>query len=324
MTIKEAILKSLETEARLMKYMEVYDSILKYNYYTFTKAKTPTDTVGALLGDFIRNGDNRVKRVKIKGQYHYYLSKLEPNLDLTSVNEVIAKSKEDKSVKTYAERDLHILLSSYLQSISIHSKTIFHESSKNSKDGNQKWVHPDMIGIQWQKMENNASKSLLKTVEKSQAFKLFSYELKREINSDYELKKCFFQAVSNSSWANYGYLVAFDIGDHLHAEIERLNQSFGIGVIELSSQPFESKVLFPSRLKQLNYKTIDKLCNINPAFATFISNVEKSLDASDKYVSSIEKELLDYCDDYLENDGDIRAYCKKKNIPFTEEMDGDI
>ena len=61
------------------------------------------------------------------------------------------------------------------------------------------------------KLKNKSSNSLMKVINQSDAFNLISYELKREIKSDYELKKCFFQAVSNSSWANYGYLVAFDI-----------------------------------------------------------------------------------------------------------------
>jgi len=54
-------------------------------------------------------------------------------------------------------------------------------------------------------------------------FKISSYELKREINSDAELKKAFFQAVSNSSWANYGYLVALEFSGTLKDEMERLN-----------------------------------------------------------------------------------------------------
>jgi hypothetical protein len=45
--------------------------------------------------------------------------------------------------------------------------------------------------------------------------KLTSYEIKKEIKTDSELKEYYFQAVSNSSWANYGYLVAFEVGDNL-------------------------------------------------------------------------------------------------------------
>ena len=38
------------------------------------------------------------------------------------------------------------------------------------------------------------------------------------------MKKSYFQAVSNSSWANKGYLVALDINTNLYSELERLNK----------------------------------------------------------------------------------------------------
>lgn len=75
-----------------------------------------------------------------------------------------------------------------------------------------------MVGIKFLNLKNKASQSLLKAVNRADTFKIFSYELKKEINTDYELKKCFFQAVSNSSWANFGYLVVFEISDNLQEE----------------------------------------------------------------------------------------------------------
>ena len=84
--------------------------------------------------------------------------------------------------------------------------------------------------------EKNETKKELKQVTKKE----LKNEIKKEINTDYELKKSYFQAVSNSSWANYGYLVALEISDNLKDEMERLNQSFGIGIIELKSNPYES------------------------------------------------------------------------------------
>lgn len=64
MTIKEAILKSLDEINDLTNYMDVYNHIVKNNFYDFGPAKTPASTISALLGDFIRNGDTRVKRIK--------------------------------------------------------------------------------------------------------------------------------------------------------------------------------------------------------------------------------------------------------------------
>jgi hypothetical protein len=189
-----------------------------------------------LLGDFIRNGDTRVTRIKRDGgTYFYYLTKNEQKIDVEVLNgdtEVLTvKPVRINKSKTYEERDLHKLLSSYLKNTDTYSKTIFHEQS-SGKDNNQIWTHPDMIGIKFLNLQTKASQNFLKSINRVDTFKLTSYELKREINSDSELKKAFFQAVSNSSWANYGYLVAFEFSDSLNEEMARLNQSFGIGIFE--------------------------------------------------------------------------------------------
>lgn len=313
MTIKEAILKSLEDIETSCGSFDIYQHIVDRKYYEFLKAKTPASTVSALLGDFIRNGDSRIKRIKgDDGTFMYYLTKNEDKIDISSASSLYKKG--EKPQKTYEERSLHKLLSSYLKSNGISSKTIFHEQS-NKTDEHQKWVHPDMVGVKFLEFQNSACQSLFKVTNRIDTIKISSYELKKEINTDYELKKCFFQAVSNSSWSNYGYLVAFEIGENLMEEMERLNQSFGIGVIKLKANPFESKTLFQPRYKQLDFKTIEKLCKINKDFERFIEQVEKLMTATDKYITATKKEMNEFCDDYLETDSEVINYCKKYNIP---------
>ncbi|MCX2741176.1 hypothetical protein [Pontibacter anaerobius] len=324
MTVKEAILKSLDEINALTNYMEVCNHIIANKYYDFKDAKTPQATVSALLGDFIRKGDTRVKRIKISdGSYSYYLTKNENNIGLdtlTQATELVSPKKNGK-IKSYDERDLHRLLSSYLKNSGIYSKTIFHEQSTFGKDSNQIWTHPDMIGISFMNLQSKASQNFLKAINRVDTFKLSSYEIKKEINSDSELKKAFFQAVSNSSWANYGYLVAFEINDNLTEEMERLNQSFGIGIIELNANPFESKILFTPTYRDLDFKTIDKLCKINKDFEKFIEQTEKLMTAQERYFKATEKELDEFCDQYLVTDTEIEQYCLDKNIPLEAEKE---
>lgn len=319
MTIKEAILKSLEDINTVTNYMEIYKHIVEKNYYDFKDAKTPASTVSALLGDFIRNGDSRIKRIKENGAtFSYYLAKNEQNIAIDLISQPPAEVKKTNKRDSYDERDLHILLSSYLKNSATYSKTIFHEQSLNSKDNHQKWVHPDMVGIKFLNLQTKASQTFLKTINRVDTFKITSYEIKKEINSDYELKKTFFQAVSNSSWANYGYLVAFEISDSLTEEMERLNQSFGIGIIELKANPYESKILYPAKYRDLDFKTIDKLCKINKDFEKFIEHIETLMTATEKYIQATEKELNEFCDKYFTSDTEIEKYCKDKNIPIEE------
>jgi uncharacterized protein len=241
MTLKEAVLKSLDDLNNITNYLEVLNHISDKRYYDFGEAKTPGATISAALGDFIRKGDTRIKRIKQEGgTYSYYLTKNEQNIDLEDISgdkePLTSKSSKISKTKSYEERDLHKLLSSYLKNTDTYSKTIFHEQS-NGKDTNQIWTHPDMIGIKFLNLQTKVSQNFLKSINRVDTFKISSYELKREINSDSELKKAFFQAVSNSSWANYGYLVAFEFSDSLNEEMARLNQSFGIGIIELNANP---------------------------------------------------------------------------------------
>ena len=312
MTVKEVILEKLNKQST---YQEVTDYI-KNNELYISDGKTLEATVSALLGDFIRKNDTRIGRLKEGRTYFYYLTKnqLENKIDLPNIEQRIDK----RSKIDFYERDLHPLFVSYLKSQNIFSKTILHEESKNSRDETQKWVHPDIVGVKFTKLNSDISSRLLKTLEKKDSCEIISYELKKEINSDYELKKSYFQAVSNSSWANRGYLVALDINTNLYSELERLNKAFGIGIIKLHSNPFESQILFQSSYRELDYQTIDKLSNINGKYEDIIEQIEKILNADNRYLDSSLEELSRKCDSYYEKDEEIRKYCESKNIPIEE------
>lgn len=324
-TIKEAALKSLEELKKPATSTEVYNHIVNSKFYEFSKdAKTPASTVSALMGDLIRLGDTRVKRVKGDGGvYSYYLAKYEDEIGIDKLNQTASVAAKITNQPKYDERDLHILLSSYLNSLGIFSKTIFHEKSLNSKDANQKWVHPDLVGISLTSLKTSAAKALMKSINQLESIRIYSYELKKEINTDYDLKHAFFQTVSNSRWANFGYLVTLEISDNLIDELERLSESFGIGVILLSSYPYESRVLFQSQFKELDFKTIDKLCLLNKEFKRFIELSENILSAEEKYQMATQKELFSFCDTCFTDDKEIVEYCEKKNIPFEERTEFD-
>lgn len=315
MKIKEAVLKSLKDIGGLAKNFEVYENIIKKGYYDFGNGKTPKSTVSSELGEFIRKGDVRVKRILMPGSvYAYYLTEFEQSLDLNKEISPSTGKKSSAKQTGFEERDLHILLSTYLKKKNIHSKTIFHERSTYAKDSNQIWTHPDMVGIKFLKLQTKASQSFLKVINRSDTFELSSYEIKKEIRNDSELKKAYFQAVSNSSWANYGYLVAFGISDNLMEEMERLNQSFGIGIISLNANPYESKILFQPKLHKLDFTTIDKLCHVNGEFARFIEQSEKLMTAEDRYLAAMTKELHEYCDSYFKSEKEVEDYAKTKHL----------
>ena len=116
MTVKEAILRSLQERKALSTHMEIYNHIIENGYYDFGDGKTPARTVSAQVGEFIRKGDTRVKRIKNKkGAFSYYLTAVEDELDLEQAQAIpIEQKKASQPKQGYRERDLHILLSSYL------------------------------------------------------------------------------------------------------------------------------------------------------------------------------------------------------------------
>lgn len=216
--------------------------------------------------------------------------------------------------EAYKERSLHRLLANYLLGKNILSKTIYHESS-NRIDQAQKWVHPDMVGVEYNEFQESATRSLLKAAETKEYIALYSYELKRAIENDHQLKEYFFQALSNSSWANYGYLVAFEISEDVMEEMARLNRAFGIGIIKLSPYSDNTSILFPAKKNELDYYTIDKLCRINPDFKSFITKATKVLNAQTEVLEDVKGGLQKFCDKGFLSQEEILAYCNENHIP---------
>ena len=125
----------------------------------------------------------------------------------------------------------------------------------------------------------------------SASIKLYSFEVKKELGF-HNLRESFFQAVSNSSWANGGYLVtaSLDQDEELSSELKRLSTAFGIGVIELDiDDPEASEIRLPAKEKRdLDWDTINKLANENADFRKFLTRIK--IDLSSK---EIRKEKYD-------------------------------
>jgi hypothetical protein len=99
--------------------------------------------------------------------------------------------------------------------------------------------------------------------------------VKKELNSS-NIRSSFFQSVSNSSWANEGYLVATSITtSEVEEELRMLSALHGIGVILLNPQnPTESEILLPAvRKTDVDWQSINRIVNENSDFKNFIELV---------------------------------------------------
>ncbi|WP_120946172.1 hypothetical protein [Helicobacter labacensis] len=160
-----------------------------------------------------------------------------------------------------------------------YTKTIYHEESKKSKKGVDIWVYPDMVGVgfTYKDFESKAVRDFIKKFD-TLPIKLVSFELKRELDLA-SCREAYFQAISNSSWAHAGYLVAGKLKRKDYKDLmdllKQLNQSFGIEVITLDIESIEqSAVLFSAKEKEsLDYQTLAKLAQRNEKFEKFLKSV---------------------------------------------------
>jgi hypothetical protein len=323
---------------RPVNYNEVKQHILEnelHNRYGVLKGKTPEGPITACLSRLCQRGD--LLREKKDKLYHYYLppdmAPTESYIESKSIESVEnTKSEEelqdddDKSKSGFKECDLHLLLSTYLRSNAgglVDSKTISHEIS-NRKDKYQRWIHPDMVGVRFNKFESESMNTLSGTIDVSKCFELSSYELKKSIDGDADLKEKYFQALSNSSWANYGWLVAFEINPQIKDEMIRLSSTFGIGIIRLGATPGDTQIISQARHNSLDFTMMNKLCVVNSDFKKFIDEVSHIIDhfKDDKVFESLKSTFeKDFCEKVLISDDDddmnkLKQYCEEHGIPM--------
>ncbi|RKV08606.1 COG2958 family protein [Helicobacter pylori] len=184
------------------------------------------------------------------------------------------------STKIMHERDLHPFLT-YMaihnENLKCYTKTIFHEESVKSPKGTDRWLYPDMVGVRFLYAEWS-NENLIAFSKKFDTLpvKLVSFELKKEISVN-NCRECYFQAISNSSWANEGYLVGRHIDTHnpqLMDLLKRLHASFGIGVIDLRTDENKSAILLNAKYKEkIDYTVALELSDKNPKFSGFLKSV---------------------------------------------------
>ena len=245
-----------------------------------SSGKTPIRTLSARIYVDIKNNVDTIFEQVSKRPAKFFLKGR-----TVEFKDYKDKQKQEKTLHKhkFGERALHILLSSFVNSdehFKCSTKTIYHEISKREKSGKNKWLHPDIVGVHFPFDSFTENTLKLFDILKVNPYKLFSFEMKIDINLG-NLREYYFQAVSNSSWAHEGYLVALHIADdpELIDEMRRLNNAFGIGVIRLDAEHFmQSEILFSAKEKEtLDWDTINRLVDTNPDFKKFLDDLMEDI-----------------------------------------------
>ncbi|PDW60671.1 HTH domain-containing protein [Helicobacter pylori] len=309
MTYKELGKKVLEQAEKPLNAKEIFEKACEMGLdKECNDGKILSHSLGSQLGEHDISKEKKQFYVARKegGAFFYWLKSRErefpPQETPDSKEEDDGQSEcsdtAEKQKNSFHERDLHPLLVKFLSedpNFRLLCKTIRHEECKKGKGGECMWNYPDIVGVYfpYNKYKEETLKFLHHTGQEKH--KLFSFELKKELSFS-NLKESYFQAVSNSTWANEGYLVVFEIEYKVLGELRRLNQSFGIGVIKLESEISNSKILLPAKEREINIPTLNMLIEQSPKdFKPFMANINKQIEARfDKQIDMNDffKELL--------------------------------
>lgn len=304
----EQILKIADTP---LTEKQIWKRIVEKNLMQ-SSGKTPWQSLSARLYVDIKKG-NSIFCIASKRPTTFWLKEYKNKLEISSLQAKIEKEQEkEKQIKPkFSERDLHPLLVKFVYESEFYaySKTIFHEQSSKSTSGRDRWMYPDVVSVHFPFSDDYKEETLnfLSTANELKC-KLYSFELKIALDFG-NLKEYYFQAVSNSSWANEGYLVVYkDIDDEILTELRRLNASFGIGLIQLDNEIEKCKIILSAKAKELDINTLDLLVEKNPNFKNFIKHARDDLKENRK--ERIQKNNYDKVLESIEFD----KYLKDKNI----------
>lgn len=284
-TFLDIALDVLKTAEKPLKYQEIWEMGVEAGLATKINisGKTPWQTLGARLYVDVRDNPN-TRFVKIGSRpTRFFLKERKNQISSDTIEKIeVEEYKITKESTNWHERELHPLLAyfvyanpSFGRGKEVRSKTIFHERSK--KNGYSEWLYPDMVGFYLPLEDWEAEIIEFGKISDNNLVKLYSFEIKKTLSKG-NYRESFFQAVSNSSWANEGYLVTTEItqDDDLISELERLTLSFGIGIIQLNLDDFDSSnVIFPAiPKKNYDWETMNKICSQNKDFRRFIQDVK--------------------------------------------------
>ncbi|ASJ21504.1 HTH domain-containing protein [Brachyspira hampsonii] len=310
MTYYDAAKKVLEQSDVPMKVDEIWEKACELGYDKIIAetlngkmSKTPIASLGAKIYTDIKFNPDTTIFIKV-GKGKFLLKSKINYSNQNLINEINNLSEEEDTEdiientitnKKILEEDLHIPLTKYLYSMKIYSKTINANATDVTLKGKMKWGTPDIVAVTFKDYINKSVLELFNHINLPTT-ELYAYELKLKLTLG-SLTEYYFQALSNSGWANEAWLVAMEIDennyDELMEEIKRLNQSFGVGVIKLDyNNPEDSEILFSAKKRNyLDIDTMHKLC-YNRQFQDFINDVNEILDAKDKSKSHIISSLV--------------------------------
>ncbi len=233
--------------------------------------------IGAQKDQIIKNNPHVFWQDKPRPRIYWYNPEKLVGEDTLDINDDDDEVISVPSNKLFSEHDLYPILVEYLKSEhKLYCLRIDEKRSKNQRgSGGNQWLHPDIVAMQAiDKGWNDLVRTCVQHGD-GQSVRLWSFEVKKELNGS-NVRKSFFQAVSNSSWANEGYLVATSISDSkVEQELRMLSALHGVGVILLNPEnPSESEMVLPAKARpEIDWQSVNRIVVENEDFKDYIELV---------------------------------------------------
>jgi len=218
--------------------------------------------------------------------------------DKQSQKRFFLKTKNIPEVKTIPESNLHPYLVKFAKErFNVYCKTINALKFIKKRDKIGKWTNPDIVGIN--PVILNLNPLFQKEVEKlgivsTKVVQFYSFELKLKIDKS-NVTECYFQAVSNSSWANLGYLVVGDLDTDpiFLSNLTRMNNGYGIGIIKLDlDNPSNSEIIVSAREREIiDINFMNFLSGINHDFYDFVESASNMITTKEVKAKDFDKLL---------------------------------
>lgn len=246
--------------------------------------KTDSDLVQQLAAEIgSRRPDLQKKYASLKTTEgrprKYYWTEKSDSAEVDAAEGSAAPAAADADGRAMGEHALYPMLSRYLwEEFALFSRRIDEKRASNKRGPNgNRWLYPDVVGMEDLGKEWHREVRDCVAQYSDKRTKLWSFEVKRLVNRS-NVRECFFQTVSNSSWANFGYLVAAEIGggDTLK-ELRMLFAAHGIGLIQLDTDnPADSQILIPARERDaIDWDMANRLATENKDFLKYIKLVKQ-------------------------------------------------
>lgn len=243
-----------------------------------TISKTTIDEIDKSVADIEKEVEEEVKKDET----------IEIEAKNNEDTEEIKRGYEEKEKTLYNKFIKFIEVTERVHAMRINEKSV---TGTRGKRGDNKWLYPDVVGYKvnfdGDELDDNLTEIAHKFTNRAESILLCSYELKWGINNISSARKALFQALANSSWANYAYLVVpkTDIkdsskgitDDDAKKELNMLMSLHGVGLIEIKSTYCE--IITEARKRDVDWYSIDRIYQKNKDFVEFMKSVKKAKNA---------------------------------------------